>query len=169
MPQTIAIQDLKKTSDERHLTLCCNMTANIHKAENPITNGVRTFQSASMALTGGQESPPSVRAESPPKSVGADLCVHPGVHAGSLLHSGVCDTPLRCCRGELLSPPRAESPTGNSVGRNPTSRGTPSFKPCRSVGKWMSSFHSLKIFARQPFLNAIIFSLQIEECCSQKS
>ena len=35
------------------------------RAESLATNGVRTFQSASMALTGGLESPPSVRAESP--------------------------------------------------------------------------------------------------------
>jgi len=35
------------------------------RAESPAANGVRTFQSASMTLTGGLESPPSVRAESP--------------------------------------------------------------------------------------------------------
>ena len=35
------------------------------RAESPSANGVRVFQPASVALTGGLESPPSVRAESP--------------------------------------------------------------------------------------------------------
>ena len=34
------------------------------RAESPVANGVRTFQSARVAVTGGQESPPSVKAES---------------------------------------------------------------------------------------------------------
>jgi len=54
------------------LTLCCNMTA----------TGVRTFQSASMALTGGQECPPSVRAESPSGNSSASWC---GFFVASLL------------------------------------------------------------------------------------
>jgi len=35
------------------------------RAESPLANGVRTFQSARVGLTGGLESPPSVRAERP--------------------------------------------------------------------------------------------------------
>jgi len=59
------------------------------RAESPRANGVRTFQSARVAWTGGLESPPSVKA-APPLVIVAAL--------------------LRCA-------PRAESPLSNHFGR----------------------------------------------------
>ena len=43
------------------------------------------------------------------------------------------ETKLDCFQTSSARLARAESPIGNSVGRNPTLRGTPIFKPCRGV------------------------------------
>ena len=84
--------------------------------ENPRANGVRTFQSACVALTGGQESPPSVKAESPQTKVGANVLV----------------SPCRVRAREDARPhPKAESLSHTSVGQ-----GTQSCRPTKRHEKF---------------------------------
>jgi len=95
------------------------MRVAIQRAESPLSTGVRTSLSASRLNNAqrGRGCPRSCRAESPIQ--------------------GRAKSSRRAAR--------AECPIGNSVGRSPTTRGTPHDKPCRGAIKWMSPLQGLMV------------------------